>query len=201
VLGRFDEEALSLIDSGATSSLHLPDNCRNTSTVISEVTRLIDADMGASMTGAGPQVEWAWWKDPVEGAALLGAHLTELLDDDVDPTAITVLCAADPGADPLVAQLAPDVRRRVATLTGNNVHNPPAGRIGAVPLGLFKGLENGFVCVTDLPGLDDSLSPNGVAQLYVAMTRPRAGLWMGLPQRLHKPITRLGRQLRKVSAR
>ena len=44
----------------------------------------------------------------------------------------------------------------------------------------IKGLEAAHVCVVDV---EDVREPVARARLYVAMTRPRIGLWIGLSSR------------------
>lgn len=196
VLGSFDAAAFELVDDGANACLHLPDNCRNTLDVVAEVVAVTGADVGASIAGGGPPVTWRWWSSAAEGGEQLAEHLRSLLDDGVDPHQITVLTGLDPADDPVLAALPQELRRLVAPLTENTVHRPPRNRIGAARTGLFKGLENSFICVTDVPTLTADMTDQGVAELYVAMTRPRAGLFLGLPTRLHAVVTELGRRAR-----
>jgi hypothetical protein len=191
VLGLFEPDAVELLETFAQSRIHLPENCRNTSNIIDEVTRALGVDMGRCTTGPGPVPIWRWWSIPAEASDELGQHLDGLFRDGIEPEEITILTGAAPEADPVIAELPGKFRALVEPLSENSVNRPAAGKIGAARIGLFKGLENDFVCVTDLPSLDETLNREGVAELYVAMTRPRAGLWMGLPSRLKNSITSL----------
>ena len=192
VLGRFEPDAVELLGAFAQSQIHLPENCRNTSNIIDEVTLVLGVDMGRCTTGSGPIPIWRWWSDPAEAADELSQYLDELFQDGIEPEEITILTGTAPEADPVIAALSDRFRALVEPLSETSVTCPTPGKIGAARIGLFKGLENDFVCVTDLPSLDESLQEEGVAQLYVAMTRPRAGLWMGLPSHLQSAIAGLG---------
>lgn len=191
VLGRFDPEALALLEHGDVTSAHLPENCRNTEQIIREVGLVLHADMGETRTGPGPEVLWRWWDDEPQAGSLLADELQKLLDDGVEPARITILCGADPRADSVLPHLPRRLRKLVEPLSHANVHRLPSNRIGAARLGLFKGLENSYICVTDIPSMFLETEDRGAAELYVAMTRARAGLWLGLPSSLRPRITEL----------
>ena len=195
VLGLFEPETLELIEGYSESLIHLPENCRNTKDIVAEVERIIGVDMGRPLTGNGPVPLWRWWTEPSEAADELSGYLRGLLDDHgIAPHEITILTGGAPEADPVISALPEPLRSAVEPLGENSINRRPPGRIGAVRIGLFKGLESAYVCITDVPSLDGSLQPEGVAELYVAMTRARAGLWLGLPARLTGPIQNLGRR-------
>lgn len=191
VLGKFDCEALALIEAGSTSFLHLPENCRNTVDVVGEVVALTGADIGVSTSGHGPPVMWRWWDEPSEGAEHLAAYLTHLLDEGVDPGQVTVLTHGDPSADPVLGGLPAPLATRIAVLTAKSAFNPPRHRFAAARSALFKGLENDFICVTGLPRENHAHAT--LAELYVVMTRPRLGLMMCLPRSVRGQIETFGR--------
>lgn len=195
VLGRFDPDALALLEQGDVTSGHLPENCRNTEQIIREVTRVLSADMGTARTGPGPEVLWRWWDDEPQAGQILADELQKLLDAGVEPSRITILCGADPESDAVLPHLPQTLRTLVAPLTPLNAHRLPANRIGAARLGLFKGLENSYICVTDIPTMLREGEDFGAAELYVAMTRARAGLWLGLPANLRPKINQLAARL------
>lgn len=191
VLGSFEPEALDLVSGVGVASLYLPDNCRNTREVIHDVVGITRADVGSDLVGSGPPPVWQWWLDATQGGTLLAEYLQRVLEDRIEPHGITLLTGVDPSDDPVVKALPNDLRRMVVPLTGNSVHRPPRNRIGAARIGLFKGLENSFICVTDVPSLATNRSSDGLSELYVAMTRPRAGLFMCLHESLREAITDL----------
>ena len=189
VYGSFDREALDFLEDGDVMPAILPDNCRNTVEIISQVKHVLGADMGKGQTGNGPEVLWRWWKTPDEGAELLTDQINSLLDGGVDRDQITILCGGDPSNDPVLACLSGPVRKFVENLNSRTIVRLPQNRIGAAQIGLFKGLENNFVCVVSLPREEaEPMSSFSEADLYVAMTRAKAGLWLGLPIELLEPI-------------
>ncbi len=193
VLGVFEPDALELIEGYSDSLIHLPENCRNTKNIVAEVERIIGVDMGRPLTGNGPVPLWRWWTEPSKAADELSGYLSELIDDQgIAPHEITILTGGAAQDDPVISALPKPLRSTVEPLSENSINRRPPGKIGAVRIGLFKGLESAYVCITDIPSLDASLEPEGVAELYVAMTRACAGLWLGLPARLTGPIQSLG---------
>ena len=199
VYGTFDQEALNFLEDGDVTSANLPANCRNTVEIISQVKHVLDADMGKAQTGNGPEVLWRWWETPEEGATLLTEQINTLLDGGVQPQQITILCGGDPSNDPVLACIKGPVRNFVETLNSRTIVRLPQSRIGAAEIGLFKGLENNFVCVVSLPREDaEPLSSFSEADLYVAMTRAKAGLWLGLPIELLGPIRAIQNALQEA---
>ena len=122
---------------------------------------------------------------------MLSGHLTDLLDNGIRPDEIMILSANDPDEDPVIARLDASIRPLVKNLTPRTVSQPHPNRIGAARTALFKGLEAPFVCITSLADLDESATPSGIAELYVAMTRARSGLWLGLSESTRRPIAQI----------
>lgn len=199
VYGSFDREALDFLEDDDVLTAILPDNCRNTVEIISQVKHVLGADMGKGQTGNGPEVLWRWWKTPDEGAELLTDQINSLLDGGVDRDQITILCGGDPSNDPVLACLSGPVRKFVENLNSRTIVRLPQNRIGAAQIGLFKGLENNFVCVVSLPREEaEPMSSFSEADLYVAMTRAKAGLWLGLPIELLEPIGAIENMLQEA---
>ncbi len=187
VLGRFDPAALSLLSEAGPARVHLPDNCRNTRDIVGQVQLLTGADIGVSTAGAGVPVEYVFWTTQQEAADQLAKYLDALLDDGVEPQHITVLSPVPPEQSSI--RLLPNrLRTRVRILDADTVVRPTEG-IGFASIRDFKGLENRFVCVVDLTEIDQP--PGALSSLYVAMTRPRAGLWLGLKDDLHSNLQRV----------
>lgn len=184
VLGRFDPSAMHLLLEASPARVGLPDNCRNTRDIVTEVQLMTGADIGVSSAGAGIPVEYTFWTTPEEAASQLSAHLESLLKDGVDPRHITVLSPSSPEKS-CVMRLPPKLLSKLKVLDSQTVTDPPQG-IGFAAIRDFKGLENRFVCVTDITDLRSSVE--AVNTLYVAMTRPRAGLWLGVRADLRSEV-------------
>ena len=184
VLGSFDSEAFTLLGGAHPARLTLPDNCRNTRDIVGQVQLVTGADVGVSSAGAGLPVEYEFWSDQQEAAEQLATRLAAFLDDGVDPSHITVLSPLAP-EDSCVALLPPKLRSRLRFLDAGTVTQHVNG-IGFASIRDFKGLENRFICVVDFDTIDEP--PEARSSLYVAMTRPRAALWLGLADHLRERL-------------
>lgn len=184
VLGSFDPEAFTLLEQSGAARVDLTDNCRNTRDIVEEVQRLVHADIGVSTAGAGLPVQYTFTSSPVEAAGQLSDHLQNLLGDGVEPGHISILSPL-PFEKSCVTNLAEEVRRLVRVLDAATVTLPVNG-IGFSSIPQFKGLENRFVCVVDIEAVDDP--PAALSLLYVAMTRARAGLWIGFSDFLRRRV-------------
>jgi len=180
VLGTFDSAALELLNDAGAARVHLPDNCRNTRDIVTQVQLVTGADVGVSTAGAGIPVRYEFWETEEDEAGLLASYLNSLMDDGVEPRYVTVL--SELSFEQSCVRLLPDrVRAKLRVLNAETIVRPSGG-IGFASIRDFKGLENRFVCVADVTRLNDS--SGSLSSLYVAMTRPRAGLWLGLSRTL-----------------
>jgi hypothetical protein len=168
--------------------LDLPFNCRNTAEVVTQTQMTTGADLGIARAGAGPAVEWQVCPDDDATAAFLDRRLKELRRQDVALEDIAVVTVR-----PTVAESA--AVRSKAFRTGRLVPaSPQDGATDTATLATaadIKGLEARHVCVVDVDDVEDVVAR---ARLYVAMTRPRVSLWVGLSptawaQLTHKALT------------
>lgn len=184
LLGRFDPEAYELLRGFAKVTPRLRRNCRNTEQVVDHVQMLTGADIGVPTIADGPGVTLEMVANPEAAARMLGAHLDRLRKDGVPDSEITIL-SPTPG-DSCVTLLKPGVRSRVARLSAL-----AGGASGVRPIRLaspteFKGLESDFVCLIDVRqfGTDERVTD----ELYVAMTRARASLWIAMDEALRPEL-------------
>jgi hypothetical protein len=191
VLGEYEPESAEILTKFAENSIHLPENCRNTEEIIREVTSALQVDIGRHNAGNGPTPVWDWWDTPEEGSKRLSCHIKQLLSDGVPPNSITVLTGDAPTDDALIKSLPNQEKANMAFLTQTNINSPPTGCVSAVRLDLFKGLESNFIFVTSLPSDARSVPERLRNALYVAMTRPRAGLFILLPSTIKSQIETL----------
>lgn len=189
LVGRFSPDVLDVLRQVAVSA-RLRVNCRNTTAIVEHVQMLTGADIGVPTVASGPGVDSVYVTDATRSAELLAQHLKRLLHDGVSDDAIVIL-SPDPDrscADHLPAAL----HRRLTRVGGTAVDADPRGGIRlATPLE-FKGLESDFVCLVDLHQFDSS--PRIRDELYVAMTRARASLWMAFDENLQSAV---GEEIRR----
>jgi len=183
VTGRFEPEALQLLESYGAFPLTLNTNCRNTKPVVLQTRLVTSADLGAPMAGDGPPVQVEWVSSEEHAAALVDARLTELRERDVPPGEITIL---SPKAihESCVRRTKAFARDRLTRLDQAIAASWPPNVTTFASIAEFKGLENRFILVVDIEELDRD--PSDVNSLYVAMSRARASLWMAVDQRLTK---------------
>jgi hypothetical protein len=172
--GVFDRQAYLELKEGAVE-ITLPYNCRNTSQVVRQTQLVTGADLGVARAGEGPPVDYVEYDDDDQAADLLDTRLRQLRDQGVDLDDVAVVTLRDKTDDSCAV-------RSKAFRRGKLRERPDAGP--AVPgvaqlvtTAQIKGLEAGHVCVVDV---DDTSDPAASARLYVAMTRPRIGLWIAL---------------------
>jgi hypothetical protein len=184
ILGEFDPAAFALLAETGPARLHLPDNCRNTRDIVTQVQLVTGADVGVSTAGAGVPVGYEFWATDQEESDKLAAHLLRLFEDGVEPQHVTVLSPVR-FEESCVRLLPGPLRTKLRALDAQSVVRPVKG-IGFAAVRDFKGLENRFVCVVDLRHLDDTVE--ALNTLYVAMTRPRAGLWLAVSNDFRKRL-------------
>lgn len=195
LVGRFDVDAYELLKGAAVVSPRLIRNCRNTSQVVDHVQMLTGADLGIPTVAEGPGVTIESVSSPAAGASLLGAHLKRLRKDGVDDSDIVIL-SPDPEQS-CVTLLKPGIAARVKRLDVNTFRSASReGIVLASPVE-FKGLESSFVCIVDLHQFDDHVRTRD--ELYVAMTRARASLWMAVDEELTDTVAAAVRRNLKVS--
>lgn len=190
LLGAFDEDALDLLRDAGAVRIDLPDNCRNPTPVVTDVTRVLGVDVGGAIVGNGPMVTWRWYDGPDEGAQELSQTIDQLLDEGADRSELVILTDTDPLSDTVLARLDPRLRSIVHPVSESTPWRS-ASHIRSARLGLFKGLEAPFVIVLATGGLDATQEQLRNA-LYVAMTRATTGLNMVLPRPLLDNVGQLG---------
>ncbi|MCZ2849136.1 nuclease-related domain-containing DEAD/DEAH box helicase [Modestobacter sp. VKM Ac-2978] len=172
--GTFDRSVFEELAATATV-VELPFNCRNTATIVHQTQMVTGADIGVARAGQGPPVEYKQCPDDDATARLLDAHLKHLRQAEVDDEDIVVVTIRDVIADSAA-------RESKAFRTGRltPVLDPAAETAGKIRLTTatqIKGLEAAHVCVVDV---EDVVDLHARARLYVAMTRARISLWIGL---------------------
>jgi hypothetical protein len=177
LVGRFDRGVFDYLEESGAVVAELRTNCRNTKQVVENVYYLTGADIGVPTFAAGPGVTIAEVADRDSAADALNLHLRSLREDGIKDGAITILSPV-PRDRSCIAALPPRVQQRVHTMSPETAAKwPPETITFSSPLD-FKGLENTFICLVDLTEVDTDA--HAVAEVYVAMTRARASLWIAV---------------------
>jgi hypothetical protein len=187
LLGSFDPDALALVH-GAGVVAHLPDNCRNTQEIISRTKLLTGADLGVTIEGKGPEVRFEFYDDLQDEGERLERFLDELADDGIDLDLVTLL-TFDAIEGSCINLLSGRWKRRVTPIDTTSMSGLPIGKVGVCSVADFKGLENRFVAILDVGRIDRGAGDLG--RLYVAMTRARVQLWIGIDVRMRETVRML----------
>lgn len=170
----FDPDALALLGAMATPA-KLRTNCRNTKEIAFSTRSMTGADIGDAVAGSGPEAKWKPVQDRAQETSLLEAHLRLLREHDVPPGDITLISLRGDW-DTSSARGLRDARRgRIRVLDADWAGTWPGDELTWCTPVTVKGLENRFVCVIDVDGLQGTLD-----HLYVALSRARAGLWVAV---------------------
>lgn len=173
--GRLDLRVLRELQVAATS-IDLPYNCRNTSTIVLQTQEMTGADLGVARAGQGPPVEYVKCATDADAAALLDAHLKRLRRDEIPLGEVAVVTLrAEPSLSSAVETRA--YRSGLLARPDQSASTTPGGSATLLTVAEIKGLEAAHVCVVDVEELSDQAA---IAHLYVAMTRARISLWVAL---------------------
>ncbi len=172
--GHFDRTVFDELSAHA-SLVELPFNCRNTSTIVHQTQLVTGADIGVARAGEGPAVDYQQCPDEASTARLLDAHLKRLRQAEVDLRDVTVVTVRDAAAGS--AATATKAYRTGRLVEGAAWHDETVQAARLVTAADVKGLEAPHVCVVDV---EDTAAAIAQARLYVAMTRARISLWVGL---------------------
>lgn len=155
-------------------------NCRNTQQIILQTQLLTGADIGiAVIEGQGPPIEIVDVADRYSGAATLEKRIEDWLDNGIRPGHITILSPMTLNESSAVL-LSSKLKSQLMCIDAKMAFCWPPSSLTFSTIRDFKGLENRCIAVIDFDRF--AAIPNDIAELYVAMTRAHAGLWLGIPQ-------------------
>jgi hypothetical protein len=169
VTGRFEADLYSGLRTSAIL-FRLQKNHRNTRPIVESVRQLLQADLGAPRIGAGPAVQFPKIESEAKVLEYLEAHVRKLVEDGVSLSDIHFVSLASNIEESVVFKMELSKRGKI----GREVRN---GFATLWTPGMIKGLEGDHVMVVDV---SDLTGPVELANLYVAMTRARISLWVGL---------------------
>ncbi|HWP00630.1 MAG TPA: NERD domain-containing protein [Methylococcus sp.] len=185
VRGHFDAEAVGFLASMGSVVGHLRWNCRNTREVATQTKLLTGADLGTTSAGAGPSVEYRYFRSRDECARHLETYLNALVAADVSLADVTILSPV-PWDESAASALPQKWRRQITIVDENNVGLPhhPGPRFSTIEG--YKGLESRYVALIDISEYDRT--PRALSLIYVGMSRARAALIILLDSRLEDAI-------------
>jgi ATP-dependent exoDNAse (exonuclease V) beta subunit len=119
----------------------------------------------------------------------LAEHLDYLQAQGVQPGEITLL-SPRPFTESAAAALPRHWLKRIRVIDAVVAGQLPLRQITFSTIEDFKGLENRFVAVTDLAGVNST--SRDLSLLYVAMSRARTALWISVTPELHQQLKEAG---------
>jgi len=188
LFGQYDEKAMEMLTLYHPVQLMLSRNCRNTETIVRAVRLLTASDIGTATAGSGPDVKYLYAANEQESIRTLEKELARLFDSEVTPADISLVSVKDFQSS-VVSRLDGRFRKKITELTALNASDFPFNNMSFSTVSNFKGLENRFVFILDFE--KEHFDQKDMAALYVAMTRPRAGLAIILPEALKSLLNKI----------
>jgi hypothetical protein len=185
---RFEPDAYDYLLSVGHTAMTLPHNCRNTEQIVRQTQLQTGADIGVAKAGEGVPVTFCEVDDMVDEAKKLDRHVDDLAEEDVRPGDVTLVSMS--GDWQTTAARSSKRFGRIKRLTEVVGADPWPNRITWSSVDEIKGLENRFVCIIDV---DPMMLQGRLDALYVAMTRPRAGLWIACRPGVSAALTRISK--------
>lgn len=173
--GDYDPDALQFVQSFHPVPATLRTNCRNTREIAFQTRALTGADTGVAAAGAGPEVKFATVSDRESETAALEAHLRSLREQEVPLGHVTIVSLRGDWQTSAARGLREARKGKMRLLDREFASSWPGEGLTWASAVDIKGLENRFVCVIDIDSLE---SDTDIDLLYVALSRPRAGLWL-----------------------
>ena len=173
--GDFDPDALQFVLSFSPVPATLRTNCRNTREIAFQTRALTGADTGVAAAGPGPEVTFAQVTDRETETAALEAHLRSLREQEVSVGHVTIVSLRGDWDTSAARGLREARKGKLRLLDKDSAAGWPGDNLTWASALDIKGLENRFVCVIDIDSLE---SETDIDLLYVALSRPRAGLWL-----------------------
>jgi hypothetical protein len=177
----FDKDALDYLKDCGTK-IPLTRNCRNTRQIAEHTLMYTGGDIGnCPISADGLPVLWKDQFYDNEEALVLKVEdqLEHWIDDEsVQLGDITILSPL-PFEESTASKLKKRWRRKIVVINENFGERWMDTQLPFSTIRNFKGLENRYVMLIDIDAMVDQT--HAINQLYVAMTRANAVLWMATP--------------------
>ena len=172
--GIYAPDAHAALARQATARVPLRTNCRNSLQILRKVQEALDADMGISSVGEGPEVRYREVAHPEEAARALAAELADLINGEgFAPEEIMVL---SPLPFERSCASACEARAMLTVLDESALRQARRNTTGFAQIHHYKGLECEVVILVDIP--PPGANRDFRALHYVGMSRARAVLDM-----------------------
>jgi hypothetical protein len=166
-------------------------NCRNTREIAFQARAYTGADTGVATAGTGPEVVFVAVDDQQAELAALEKHLRSLAEHEVAPEHITIVSLRGEWETSVATSLRAARKGRLAQMSPTLASVWPGGGMTWSSAVDMKGMENRFVCVVDI---DSVATETELDLLYVALSRPRAGLWVATSPQVKEQLGELLKQ-------
>jgi hypothetical protein len=186
--GIYEEGAMEMLTLYNPTKVTLSRNCRNTEPIVNAVRLLTASDIGTATAGDGPNVKYLYTAGEQDAIDILQKELAKLFDDEVAPGDISLVSAKE-YEHSIASKLDGRFRKKITELTVLNAREFPFQTMSFSTVRNFKGLENRFIFLVDFS--DENFDQTEMSALYVAMTRPRAGLAIILSDLLKPLVNRI----------
>lgn len=177
----FDQEALNYLKD-CSSKIPLTRNCRNTRQIAEHTLMYTGGDIGDCRINAdGLPVLWKdqFYDSEHSQIKLVESQLERWIDDEsVRPGDITLLSPLS-FENSIASKLEKRLRRKIVVINESFGERWMDTQLPFSTIRDFKGLENRYVMLLDIDAVVGQAQ--AINQLYVAMTRANAVLWMATP--------------------
>jgi hypothetical protein len=175
IYGRMDSKLLLHLKSFGAATVLLNENFRNPQTIVDEMCAITRASRPICKRTFPSPVEYRVYESDKEQGKKLRALLIEILRGGIHPRHITIL-SAKARDKAVVTRYPPDVGKPICFVDADS-EQCPQDAITAATISGFKGLENEFIILCDLPTITEE--SNWVRSIfYVGMTRTRTKLFV-----------------------
>jgi hypothetical protein len=173
VYGQLNDKVLERLKSFGAMTVLLKENYRNPKKIVDEMCAITGASEPVCKRELLSDTEYRAYASDAEQGKKLRALLVELLREGISARHITVLSGSNRERS-VVMRYPPNVGKPIYFLD-SDAGLCPDDAITAGTISGFKGLENDFVILTDLPNVWKSDWAKSV--YYVGMTRARTKLF------------------------
>jgi len=177
----FDSGALDYLKE-CSSKIPLTRNCRNTRQIGEHTMMYTGGDIGnCAISADGLPVLWKdqYYDSPESLIELIENQLEQWIDDESVLPGDIILLSPLSFEQSVASRLNKRWRRKIVVINESFGERWMDAQLPFSTVRDFKGLENRYVMLIDTAAVVDM--PQAVNQLYVAMTRANAVLWMATP--------------------
>ena len=174
--GEYRADAYEYLAGLGAVRIPLKTNCRNTSPILQQVQKTLDADVGASAVGDGPAVLEIKVSSREEAAIALQKELSKLTNEEGFSPSEIIILSPMAYSQSCASLLPEDAGIRITALDSFSSRGGDSRAIGFAQIENFKGLERSVIWLVDMDA--PSASSRQRASHYVGMTRARVLLGM-----------------------